>query len=153
MIVQQFWVCIADCQGMKKKDVTHRSSSSGHSKCGSVFIFDEFGTLFAGTISFVHEYAILLNLGSLQAIAMKDCVLIFEYNRLNPKNSNGGLSMPFELEIWLQLAYSWMRFFEEIKAILGTIVKHKDLLVSNEKIGFFLFKFIMRKTCILFAYV
>ncbi|XLU23407.1 hypothetical protein S245_059473, partial [Arachis hypogaea] len=46
----------------------------------------------------VHEYAILLNLGSLQAIAMKDCVLIFEYNRLNPKNSNGGLSMPFELE-------------------------------------------------------
>ncbi|XLT10271.1 hypothetical protein HN51_056064, partial [Arachis hypogaea] len=59
----------------------------------------------------VHEYAILLNLGSLQAISMKDCVLIFEYNRkggqaflesllprLNPKNSNGGLSMPFELE-------------------------------------------------------
>ncbi|XLS55279.1 hypothetical protein HN51_005034, partial [Arachis hypogaea] len=54
---------------------------------------------------------ILLNLGSLQAIAMKDCVLIFEYNRkggqaflesllprLNPKNCNGGPSMPFELE-------------------------------------------------------
>ncbi|KAL1361287.1 hypothetical protein AAHE18_04G242800 [Arachis hypogaea] len=114
----------------------------------------------------VHEYAILLNLGSLQAISMKDCVLIFEYNRkggqaflesllprLNPKNSNGGLSMPFELEIWLQLAYSWMRFSEEIKEILGTIVKHKVLLVSNEKINFFLFKFIMRKTCILFAYV
>ncbi|XLS92206.1 hypothetical protein HN51_068214, partial [Arachis hypogaea] len=63
----------------------------------------------------VHEYAILLNLGSLQAISMKDCVLIFEYNRkggqaflesllprLNPKNSNGGLSMPFELEVCLK---------------------------------------------------
>ncbi|XLV02936.1 hypothetical protein S245_017273, partial [Arachis hypogaea] len=46
----------------------------------------------------VHEHMILLNLGSLQAIAMKDCVLIFEYNRLNPKNCNGGPSMPFELE-------------------------------------------------------
>ncbi|KAL1298712.1 hypothetical protein HN51_043018 [Arachis hypogaea] len=59
----------------------------------------------------VREYAILLNLGSLRAIAMKDCVLIFDYNRkggqaflesllprLNPKNSNGGPSMPFELE-------------------------------------------------------
>ena len=29
----------------------------------------------------VYEHMILLNLGSLQAIAMKDCVLIFEYNR------------------------------------------------------------------------
>ncbi|KAL1298713.1 magnesium transporter MRS2-11, chloroplastic isoform X2 [Arachis ipaensis] len=60
----------------------------------------------------VREYAILLNLGSLRAIAMKDCVLIFDYNRkggqaflesllprLNPKNSNGGPSMPFELEV------------------------------------------------------
>ncbi|QHO38720.1 Magnesium transporter MRS2-11 [Arachis hypogaea] len=59
----------------------------------------------------VYEHMILLNLGSLQAIAMKDCVLIFEYNRkggqaflesllprLNPKNCNGGPSMPFELE-------------------------------------------------------
>ncbi|XP_025693206.1 uncharacterized protein [Arachis hypogaea] len=125
-----------------------------------------FALYYSGFLFHVHEYAILLNLGSLQAISMKDCVLIFEYNRkggqaflesllprLNPKNSNGGLSMPFELEIWLQLAYSWMRFSEEIKEILGTIVKHKVLLVSNEKINFFLFKFIMRKTCILFAYV
>ncbi|MED6132917.1 hypothetical protein PIB30_023322 [Stylosanthes scabra] len=60
----------------------------------------------------VREYAILLNLGSLRAIAMKDCVLIFDYNRkggqaflesllprLNPKNNNGGPSMPFELEV------------------------------------------------------
>ncbi|GAU34993.1 hypothetical protein TSUD_103150 [Trifolium subterraneum] len=59
----------------------------------------------------VREYAILLNLGSLRAIAMKDCVLIFDYNRkggqaflesllprLNPKNNNGGPSMPFEIE-------------------------------------------------------
>lgn len=29
----------------------------------------------------VREYAILLNLGSLRAIAMKECVLIFDYNR------------------------------------------------------------------------
>ncbi|KAL5081851.1 hypothetical protein RYX36_010272 [Vicia faba] len=29
----------------------------------------------------VREYAILLNLGSLRAIAMQDCVLIFDYNR------------------------------------------------------------------------
>ncbi|XP_045805560.1 magnesium transporter MRS2-11, chloroplastic-like [Trifolium pratense] len=60
----------------------------------------------------VREYAILLNLGSLRAIAMKDCVLIFDYNRkggqaflesllprLNPKNNNGGPSMPFEIEV------------------------------------------------------
>ncbi|KAL2331975.1 hypothetical protein Fmac_019556 [Flemingia macrophylla] len=60
----------------------------------------------------VREYAILLNLGSLRAIAMQDCVLIFDNNRiggkafldtllprLNPKNNNGGPSMPFEIEV------------------------------------------------------
>ncbi|KAK7324893.1 hypothetical protein VNO77_28813 [Canavalia gladiata] len=60
----------------------------------------------------VREYAILLNLGSLRAIAMQDCVLIFDYNRkggkafvetllprLSDKNNNGGPSMPFELEV------------------------------------------------------
>ncbi|KAJ7981095.1 Magnesium transporter MRS2-like protein [Quillaja saponaria] len=60
----------------------------------------------------VREHAILLNLGSLQAIAMQERVLIFDYNRkggkaflesllprLNPKNNNGGPSMPFELEV------------------------------------------------------
>ncbi|KAL8525307.1 hypothetical protein ACS0TY_014800 [Phlomoides rotata] len=60
----------------------------------------------------VREYAILLNLGSLRAIAMQDCVYIFNYNRkggkafidtllprLNPKNVNGGPSMPFVLEV------------------------------------------------------
>ncbi|KHN27692.1 Magnesium transporter MRS2-11, chloroplastic [Glycine soja] len=60
----------------------------------------------------VREYAILLNLGSLRAIAMQDCVLIFDNNgiggkafletllpRLNPKINNGGPSMPFELEV------------------------------------------------------
>ncbi|KAF7805665.1 magnesium transporter MRS2-11, chloroplastic [Senna tora] len=60
----------------------------------------------------VREYAILLNLGSLRAIAMQERVLIFDYNRkggkaflesllprLNPKNNNGGPSMPFELEV------------------------------------------------------
>lgn len=60
----------------------------------------------------VREHAILLNLGSLRAIAMQERVLIFDYNRkggrafldhllprLNPKNTNGGPSMPFELEV------------------------------------------------------
>lgn len=60
----------------------------------------------------VREHAILLNLGSLKAIAMHERVLIFDYNRkgskafldlllprLNPINLNGGPSMPFELEV------------------------------------------------------
>ncbi|KAI4322352.1 hypothetical protein L6164_022056 [Bauhinia variegata] len=60
----------------------------------------------------VREYAILLNLGSLRAIAMQERVLIFDHDRkggkaflksllprLNPKNNNGGQSMPFELEV------------------------------------------------------
>lgn len=60
----------------------------------------------------VREHAILLNLGSLRAIAMQESVFIFDYNRkggkafmdsllprLNPKNMNGGPSMPFELEV------------------------------------------------------
>ncbi|KAK6926676.1 Mg2+ transporter protein, CorA-like/Zinc transport protein ZntB [Dillenia turbinata] len=59
----------------------------------------------------VREHAILLNLGSLRAIVMQERVFIFNYNRkggkafidlllprLNPKNMNGGPSMPFELE-------------------------------------------------------
>ncbi|KAJ9178010.1 hypothetical protein P3X46_009930 [Hevea brasiliensis] len=60
----------------------------------------------------VREHAILLNLGSLRAIAMQERVLIFDYNckggkafidtllpRLNPRNINGGPCMPFELEV------------------------------------------------------
>ncbi|XP_024023795.1 magnesium transporter MRS2-11, chloroplastic isoform X1 [Morus notabilis] len=60
----------------------------------------------------VREHAILLNLGSLRAIAMQEHVLIFDYNRkggkafietllprLNPKNINGAPSMPFMLEV------------------------------------------------------
>ncbi|KAK6235107.1 hypothetical protein SCA6_010444 [Theobroma cacao] len=58
----------------------------------------------------VREHAILLNLGSLRAIAMKDCVFIFDYNRKGGKafvdtllprlnNMNGGHCMPFELEV------------------------------------------------------
>ncbi|KAL7202127.1 hypothetical protein ACSBR1_033743 [Camellia fascicularis] len=60
----------------------------------------------------VREHAILLNLGSLRAIAMHERVLIFNYNRkggkafidtllprLNPKNTNGGPSMPFVIEV------------------------------------------------------
>ncbi|GAA0147663.1 RNA splicing factor [Lithospermum erythrorhizon] len=60
----------------------------------------------------VREHAILLNLGSLRAIVMQERVLIFNYNRkggkafidallprLNPKNINGGPSMPFVLEV------------------------------------------------------
>ncbi|CAA6665302.1 unnamed protein product [Spirodela intermedia] len=58
----------------------------------------------------VREQAILLNLGSLRIIAMKERVLLFDYNggkaflkiflpRLNPKNINGAPSMPFEIEV------------------------------------------------------
>ncbi|KAI7984205.1 hypothetical protein LOK49_LG15G01792 [Camellia lanceoleosa] len=60
----------------------------------------------------VREHAILLNLGSLRAIAMQERVLIFNYNRkggkafidtllprLNPRNTNGGPSMPFVIEV------------------------------------------------------
>ncbi|MQM01247.1 hypothetical protein Taro_034002 [Colocasia esculenta] len=60
----------------------------------------------------VRDQAILLNLGSLRAIAMKEHVLLFDYNRkggkaflkillprLNPKNVNGSPCMPFELEV------------------------------------------------------
>ncbi|CAM8970563.1 unnamed protein product [Rhodiola kirilowii] len=60
----------------------------------------------------VREHAILLNMGSLRAIAMQECVYIFNYNkrggkafldsllpRLNPKSMNGVPSMPFELEV------------------------------------------------------
>ncbi|KAK6138134.1 hypothetical protein DH2020_028114 [Rehmannia glutinosa] len=66
----------------------------------------------------VREYAILLNLGSLRAIAMQERVYIFNYNRkggkafidtllprLNPKNMNGGPSMPFVLEMDTFRAY------------------------------------------------
>ncbi|KAI4304714.1 hypothetical protein MLD38_040189 [Melastoma candidum] len=58
----------------------------------------------------VRENAILLNMGSLRAIAMPDSVLIFNYNRRGGKalintllprlqSMNGGPSMPFELEV------------------------------------------------------
>ncbi|KAJ4724972.1 Magnesium transporter MRS2-like protein [Melia azedarach] len=60
----------------------------------------------------VREHAILLNLGSLRAIAMQERVLIFDYNRkggkafidtflsrLNPRNMNGGQCMPFMIEV------------------------------------------------------
>ncbi|KAK3146453.1 hypothetical protein QOZ80_3BG0266480 [Eleusine coracana subsp. coracana] len=60
----------------------------------------------------VREQAILVNLGSLRAIAMHERVLIFNYNspggkaflesllpRLNPRNINGGPAMPFQLEV------------------------------------------------------
>lgn len=60
----------------------------------------------------VREHAILLNLGTLRAIAMQERVLLFNYNRkggkafidallprLNPKNVIGGPSLPFELEV------------------------------------------------------
>ncbi|KAK9168445.1 hypothetical protein Syun_000585 [Stephania yunnanensis] len=60
----------------------------------------------------VRENAILLNLGTLRAIAMQERVFIFDYNRkggkafldhllprLNPKDINGVPSMPFELEV------------------------------------------------------
>ncbi|XP_077253114.1 magnesium (Mg) transporter 10 [Tasmannia lanceolata] len=60
----------------------------------------------------VRDQAILLNLGSLRAIAMRERVLVFDFNRkggkafldsllprLNPRDANGGPCMPFELEV------------------------------------------------------
>ncbi|KAG6382436.1 hypothetical protein SASPL_157894 [Salvia splendens] len=74
----------------------------------------------------VREYAILLNLGSLRAIAMQECVYIFNYNRragkafidallprLNPKNMNGGPSMPFVLEVVEAALHSRIQLLEQ----------------------------------------
>lgn len=55
----------------------------------------------------VREHAILLNLGSLRAMAMQERVLIFDYNskggkafrEILLKNVNGGPCMPFSLEV------------------------------------------------------
>lgn len=60
----------------------------------------------------VREQAILLNLGSLRAMAKADNVLVFDHRskggqaflkallpRLSPQNSNGSPTMPFELEV------------------------------------------------------
>ncbi|CAN8301026.1 unnamed protein product [Cochlearia groenlandica] len=75
----------------------------------------------------VREHAILLNLGSLRAIAMRDRVLIFDYNRrggrafvdtlmprINPRSMNGGLSMPFELEVVESALISRIQRLEEM---------------------------------------
>ncbi|KAL1544091.1 magnesium transporter MRS2-11, chloroplastic-like [Salvia divinorum] len=74
----------------------------------------------------VREYAILLNLGSLRAIAMQERVYIFNYNRragkafidallprLNPKNVNGGPSMGFLLEVVEAALYSRIQRMEQ----------------------------------------
>ncbi|KAK8520622.1 hypothetical protein V6N13_030933 [Hibiscus sabdariffa] len=64
----------------------------------------------SGPSLLVREHAILLTLGSLRAIAMRDCVLIFDYHRNGGKafmdlllprlnNMNGGHCMSFELEV------------------------------------------------------
>ncbi|KAI3716559.1 hypothetical protein L1987_67519 [Smallanthus sonchifolius] len=74
----------------------------------------------------VRENAILLNLGSLLAIAMQEGVFIFNYNRkggkafiddllprLNPKSMIGGaLVMPFELEVVEAALNSRIQHFE-----------------------------------------
>ncbi|KVH90637.1 Magnesium transporter MRS2/LPE10, partial [Cynara cardunculus var. scolymus] len=74
----------------------------------------------------VRENAILLNLGSLRAIAMQESVFIFNYNRrggkafiddllprLNPKSMiGGGLVMPFELEVVEAALHSRIQHFE-----------------------------------------
>nr|XP_043614194.1 magnesium transporter MRS2-11, chloroplastic-like [Erigeron canadensis]XP_043614196.1 magnesium transporter MRS2-11, chloroplastic-like [Erigeron canadensis]XP_043614197.1 magnesium transporter MRS2-11, chloroplastic-like [Erigeron canadensis] len=74
----------------------------------------------------VRENAILLNLGSLRAIAMQDSVFIFNYNRrggkafiddllprLNPKSMiGGGIVMPFELEVVEAALNSRIQHFE-----------------------------------------
>ncbi|XP_071738598.1 magnesium transporter MRS2-11, chloroplastic [Rutidosis leptorrhynchoides] len=74
----------------------------------------------------VRENAILLNLGSLRAIAMLESVFIFNYNRragkafidallprLDPKNQNGGPVMPFELEVVEAALHSRIQRFED----------------------------------------
>ncbi|XP_057781893.1 magnesium transporter MRS2-11, chloroplastic [Salvia miltiorrhiza] len=74
----------------------------------------------------VREYALLLNLGSLRAIAMQECVFIFNYNRragkafidallprLNPKNMTGGPSMPFVLEVVEAALFSRIQRLEQ----------------------------------------
>ncbi|KAL8193649.1 hypothetical protein R6Q57_026784 [Mikania cordata] len=74
----------------------------------------------------VRENAILLNLGSLRAIAMLESVFIFNYNRragkafidallprLNPKNMQGGPVMPFELEVVEAALHSRVQRFED----------------------------------------
>nr|GEW43329.1 magnesium transporter MRS2-11, chloroplastic-like [Tanacetum cinerariifolium] len=74
----------------------------------------------------VRENAILLNLGSLRAIAMLESVFIFNYNRragkafidallprLNPKNMHGGPVMPFELEVVEAALHSRIQRFED----------------------------------------
>ncbi|KMZ71656.1 Magnesium transporter MRS2 [Zostera marina] len=75
----------------------------------------------------VRDEAILLNLGPLKAIAMKDRVLIFDYNRkgskaflktllarLNPKNLNGRNVMEFELEVVEAALISRIQRLEQI---------------------------------------
>ncbi|PKI78785.1 hypothetical protein CRG98_000852, partial [Punica granatum] len=75
----------------------------------------------------VREHAILLNMGSLRAIAMAESVLIFNYNRrggkafidsllprLNPKNMNGGHCMPFELEVVEAALMSRIQRYEQM---------------------------------------
>ncbi|KVI09302.1 magnesium transporter MRS2-11, chloroplastic isoform X2 [Cynara cardunculus var. scolymus] len=74
----------------------------------------------------VRENAILLNLGSLRAIAMQESVFIFNYNRragkafidallprLNPKSVHGGPVMPFELEVVEAALHSRIQRFED----------------------------------------
>ncbi|KAL8029685.1 hypothetical protein ABFX02_14G240800 [Erythranthe guttata] len=87
----------------------------------------------------VREYAILLNLGSLRAIAMQERVLIFNYNRkggkafidtllprLNPKNMNGGPSMPFVLEVVEAALHSRIQRLE--KLLMGLEPRVQGLL-------------------------
>ncbi|KAL5765629.1 hypothetical protein ACOSP7_016246 [Xanthoceras sorbifolium] len=75
----------------------------------------------------VREHAILLNLGSLRAIAMQERVLIFDYNRkggkafvdtllsrLNPRSNNGGPCMPFEIEVVEAALLSRVQRLEQI---------------------------------------
>ncbi|KAG2670872.1 hypothetical protein I3760_14G107400 [Carya illinoinensis] len=74
----------------------------------------------------VREHAILLNLGSLRAMAMHECVRIFDYNskggkafietllpRLNHKNGHGGQCMPFEIEVVEAALLSRVQFLEQ----------------------------------------
>eukprot|EP00252_Welwitschia_mirabilis_P015856 TRINITY_DN3523_c0_g3_i1.p1 TRINITY_DN3523_c0_g3~~TRINITY_DN3523_c0_g3_i1.p1 ORF type:complete len:446 (-),score=65.76 TRINITY_DN3523_c0_g3_i1:246-1583(-) len=88
----------------------------------------------------VREQAILLNLGSLRAIAMRDNVLVFDHRskggqaflktllqRLNPKNSNGAPAMPFELEVVEAALVSRTQRLErklmEVESRVGTLLE------------------------------
>ncbi|KAL9232060.1 hypothetical protein vseg_007207 [Gypsophila vaccaria] len=96
----------------------------------------------------IREHAILLNLGSLRAIVMQERVLIFNYNRrggkafidsllprLSPENTNGGLSMPFVLEVVEAALVSRIQRLEQRMMDLEPIVQSLLEVLPNRLTG------------------